>query len=369
MLGLRRILREKGHDVQLFSSTAGHPEQADFTCRGTTSSFRTILQSANPWAKKRLKSVLRSFQPDVVHVTLFLTQLSPLILPLLKDIPTVHYAVWYRLICPLGTKMLPDGSICKVPAGFVCYRNGCLPLRDWIPLTTQAAMLKRWSSAFRIVVANSEAVRHRLQTDGIPVSQVIHPGVPDFGQRSPAGESPVIGFAGRLVREKGVDTLLHAFSRILGDMPNARVCIVGDGPDLSRLRKMAVELGVAKSVDFAGHLPRDQMESLLRQSRVQAVPSLWPEPFGMTAVEAMMRGVSVVASDTAGLGEIIQDNVTGYLVPSGDPARLSDAILRLLKNSSLAETMGARARQKALERFSETVFVDQFLKLYQSIIR
>jgi hypothetical protein len=85
LLRLRDALRERGHDVRLFASNAkedGNCTPADYTCRGTTSRFRTLLQVANPWAAIGLRNVLRSFQPDVVHVKIFLTQLSPLILPL-----------------------------------------------------------------------------------------------------------------------------------------------------------------------------------------------------------------------------------------------------------------------------------------------
>src|SRR2546428_11767181 len=137
IVGMRDALRERGHDARLFASSAGGngvPSLADYTCFGTASKFRTLLQSANPWAFVALRRVLAEFQPDVVHVKMFLTQLSPLILPLLKRVPTICHVVWYRPICPLGTKVLPDGSSCYSPPGAVCYRSGCLPLRDWIPL-------------------------------------------------------------------------------------------------------------------------------------------------------------------------------------------------------------------------------------------
>ena len=96
-ISLRDGLRSRGHDARLFASSArpnGAHSQADYHCFGTTSGFRTLLQSANFWAARKLKRILAEFQPDVVHVTLFLTQLSPLILPLLKNVPSLYYAVW-----------------------------------------------------------------------------------------------------------------------------------------------------------------------------------------------------------------------------------------------------------------------------------
>jgi len=88
MLTLRKGLRLRGHDARFFTSSARPipvSSQADYECFGTTSRFRTLLQTTNPWAFWQLRRVLAEFQPDVIHVGIFLTQLSPLILPLLKD--------------------------------------------------------------------------------------------------------------------------------------------------------------------------------------------------------------------------------------------------------------------------------------------
>ena len=107
MLSLRRQLRELGHDARLFASSArplNQESQGDYHCLGTTSKFRTLLQSKNPWASQKLAKILSEFKPDVVHVRIFLTQLSPSILPLLINIPTIYHVAWYRAICPLGTK-------------------------------------------------------------------------------------------------------------------------------------------------------------------------------------------------------------------------------------------------------------------------
>jgi len=97
LLGLREGLRRQGHDARLFASSARPgpgPSSADYECVGRTTRFRTLLQTANPWAYRRLRRVLAEFRPDVVHAHIFLTQLSPLILPLLRDVPSIYHAVW-----------------------------------------------------------------------------------------------------------------------------------------------------------------------------------------------------------------------------------------------------------------------------------
>jgi len=372
LLGLRKELRRRGHDARLFSSSArtkGVPGgQADYECFGTLSSFRTMVQTANPSAYRSLKRVLAEFKPDVVHVKLFLTQLSPLILPLLRSVPSIYYVAWYRPVCPLGTKMLPDGSECTVRFGVPCYSNGCLPLHDWAPLMLQMKLWRRWRGVFRLIVTNSEATRRLLTADGIDVSAVVSHGTEVRDPRPPLSPPPTVSFAGRLVREKGVDILLHAFAKIVQELPDARLLIAGDGPERDNVHRLARKLGIVSSVDMTGHLSRDVLEQTCEAAWVQAVPSLWAEPFGIVAVEAMMRGRAVVATAGGGLSEIIRDGLTGYLVPPGDAQSLADALLKLLRDRAVADRMGAAARSDALLRFSESGFADQLLELYQHAI-
>lgn len=370
MLALRDGLRQRGHDARLFASSA-RPRQsemlADYECFGTTSRYRTLLQAANPWAFWRFREVLAEFQPDVVHVMMFLTQLSPLILPLLREVPSLYHVQWYRPVCPVGTKMLPDGTACQVPAGTVCYRNRCLPLRDWVPLMFQMKLWRRWRKAFNVIVANSEAVRRRLIDEGLAPVEVVFNGVPITSPRPPLSSSPAVAFAGRLVREKGVDVLLRAFARVVAEIPTARLLLAGDGPERKRLTKLTAELGLSATVSMLGHLSREQLERARAGAWVQCVPSRWAEPFGMVAAEAMMRGTAVVASRCGGLTEIVQDGRTGILVPPGDAEALAEALLRLLGNRELAEQMGRAGREVALARFSEGAFVDRLEQLHQEL--
>jgi glycosyltransferase involved in cell wall biosynthesis len=372
ILSLRDGLRRRGHDARLFASSAGRESGesfADYECFGTTSPFRTLLQTANPWAMRRLRKVLAEFQPDVVHVKLFLTQLSPLILPLLRKVPSLYHVAWYRPICPLGTKMLPDGEHCQTPPGLVCYRNQCLPPRDWAPLMFQMSLWRRWRNAFNLIVANSYAVRDRLIAEGIEPVEVVWNGVPIQPWRPPLSSPPMVAFAGRLVLEKGADVLLRAFARIVERLPEAQLLLAGDGPERDHLQKMIAELRISSNVNMLGHLTRQQLERYLAPAWVQAVPSRWAEPFGIVATEALMRGTAVVVTNTGGLREILQDGSAGVLVPPGDADALAEALHRLLKDRQLAERMGRAGRAVAQAKFSEAVYVDRFARLYERLCR
>lgn len=365
ILALRKNLRDRGHDARLFSSrgtlVAGSPVLSDYTCFGTNNLvLQALSKTANPSAYLGLRRVLQEFRPDVVHVRLFMWQLSPLILPLLKDLPCLYQTAIYKAICPLGTKLLPDGSLCNDPAGRACLRHGCLTPQAWPVLMLQQKLWQRWRNAFNLVVSLSHAMKSILETEGIGPIEVVHNGVPERPMRPKLSNPPTVACAGRLVLEKGVEVLLRAFARTKTLVPKARLVIAGQGVEEVNLRALAAELGVTDSVVWLGHLPRQEMEQHFDSAWVQVVPSLWAEPFGNVSTEAMMRGTAVVASNVGAQPEIVSNGTTGFLVPPNNVDALTEALLRLLINPTLAEQMGRAGRERALTHFSEDSCTEHF---------
>jgi glycosyltransferase involved in cell wall biosynthesis len=370
VLSLRDGLRQRGHEARLFASSArplGAASAADYECFGTTSSLRGLTQIANPSAFLRLRSVLRDFRPDVVHVRLFLSQLSPAILPPLGDIPAILHVAWYRPICPIGTKLLPDGTSCHEPAGKACLKHGCFPAWAWPSAMLQLNIWRHWSHVFDGIVANSETMRRRLEHAGIGPAEVIWNGVPQRPARPPLTGPPVVAFAGRLVREKGADVLLDAFAKIVRRIPEAQLLIAGAGPERIRLESQISRLHLSNSVRMLGHLSRENLESHFGEAWVQVVPSRWEEPFGIAAAEALMRGTAVVATNHGGLAEFIHHGETGLLVAPGDAEALAEALLFLFADRDRAESMGRCGRQFALSHLTEDSFVGRFLGVYSQI--
>jgi glycosyltransferase involved in cell wall biosynthesis len=250
-----------------------------------------------------------------------------------------------------------------------CYRNGCLPLRDWLPLMAQMKLWQSWRASFNLVVVETLSLRDCLAAEGIGPLEVVAPGVPVRPGRPPLQLPPTVAYAGRLVPEKGVDLLLRAFATVVRDIPEAQLLLAGNGPERPALERLVAELDLAAHVSMAGHLPRGEADRYLAPAWVQAIPSRWAEPFGLVAAEAMMRGTAVVASASGGLAEIVQDGLTGFLVAPGDVQALAGALLRLLRNRDLAEALGQAGRREALARFDEALSVDRFSQMYQTLLR
>jgi glycosyltransferase involved in cell wall biosynthesis len=371
MLSLRQGLRDRGHQVRLLSSRAqsvASPLLADYTCFGTTGKLQVISQAVNPSAYLTLRRALREFEPDVVHVRMFMWQLSPLILPLLRDRPCLYQTAVYKAICPLGTKVLPDGSACQFSVGVACWKSGCLTAQSWLPLMVQRQLWQQWRSVFDRVVALSHRMKAQLEAEGISPVEVIHNGVPERPQRPPLQDPPTVVFAGRLVPEKGVELLLRAFAQVLPQVPSARILIAGQGRDATLLQTLAIELGVSHAVTWLGHLPVAEMERQFAAAWVQVVPSQWEEPFGNVSTEAMMRGTPVIACAVGGQTEIVSDRLTGFLVAPKDVAAIAEPLLQLLSDRQLAEKMGQAGRERALTHFSEAKRTDLFIEIYQQML-
>lgn len=371
ILSLRQGLRDRGHDVRLFTSRStpvdNSPLLADYHCFGANPPLQVLSQTANLSSYFQLKRVLAEFKPDVVHVRMFLWQLSPLILPLLQPFPSLYQTAVYKAICPVGTKILPDGSPCYHTSGKVCLSKGCLTPQSWAILMIQRQLWLRWRRAFNVVVALSHRMKTRLEMEGISPVKVVYNGVSMRKMRPCLSNPPTVAFAGRLSSEKGIDILLKAFAKVISRIPDAQLLIAGQGSEEANLRHLAESLGISQNLQWLGYLTRSELENIFDCAWVQVVPSVWDEPFGNVTTEAMMRGTAVVASAVGAQPEIIEEGVTGILVPPNDVDVLSTELVSLLKNQELVEKMGTLGRKRAVENFSEDRRTERFLDIYQQL--
>ena len=152
-------------------------------------------------------------------------------------------------------------------------------------------------------------------------------------------DAVVIGYAGRLARNKGADVLLAAVALLHGQGLPVRMVLVGDGAQGSDLQAQAWRLGIGGITYFAGRVPRAGIYDAIKGFDIAAVPSR-EEGFGLSALEAMAGGMPVVASRVDALQEVVADGATGLLCPAEDPVSLADALARLVADAALRQRMG-----------------------------
>ena len=188
----------------------------------------------------------------------------------------------------------------------------------------------------------------------------------------PIADKPVSFVVGNVKTLKfcyGIDTLIRSFAIVHQRHPQTdmRLLIAGTGPDREQLIALCEELGIRHLVDFLGYIPNQQLPELYAKFDVSVSLSR-EESFGVVAVEAMSCGCPVVTSDAEGFCEVVDNNVTGFIVPKDNPAAAADAIERFIDNPKLHADMGAAARQRVAELYDWERNVDTMMDIYRRVI-
>jgi glycosyltransferase involved in cell wall biosynthesis len=226
----------------------------------------------------------------------------------------------------------------------------------------------------RLIAVSRSIVQklHHEGRDSAPIS-LIHNGVdlerydhqePCCTLREEYGlpeDGPIVGVVARLEPEKGHPTLLEAWPLVVAAVPQATLLVVGEGSRREALEAMARELGVADRVVFTGR--RDDVPAVTAALDVAVLPS-YREALGLTVLEAMALSRPVVASNVGGIPEMIDDGVTGLLVPPRDPEALAAAIVRLLRDHPLADTLARAGHDLVHERFCIELMVRAVEQIY-----
>lgn len=232
-------------------------------------------------------------------------------------------------------------------------------------------------------IAVSRAIRERAIEVGIPAEKIsinyigvdthrFVPGGPPLAERND------VLFVGRLVEKKGCRYLIEAFGQVQDRFPNARLVIVGNGPQEPRLRALAQQLGVR--VEFPGSLSPQQVRERLHHARVFCLPSITAsngdaEGLGIVLLEAQATGVPVITSARGGAEEGIVHGSTGFAYAEKDVAALRDALAALLGNDELATRFGADGRRHMVQNMDirdcvarlETIY-DHHASTYQPVV-
>jgi glycosyltransferase involved in cell wall biosynthesis len=249
-------------------------------------------------------------------------------------------------IVPAGMVAVVVGWLCRVPYVVTIHGADAYTLRGRISGLVKRVVLGR--AAAVLPVSGDIARTLELKAD-VPVlrmgvdTAVVRAAI---GQRAP---SPGLLVAiGRLADKKGIDVLLNA----LVDVPDARLEVVGDGPDRAALEAQAERLGLSDRVRFLGRQPRDGVIDALRRATAVVIPSVVGaggdmEGTPVVLCEAMAAGVAVVASALGGLEECLVDGKTGLLVPPGDVESLAGALVRVVGGEVDLEAMGLAAEEEA----------------------
>jgi glycosyltransferase involved in cell wall biosynthesis len=341
-----------GAEVSLRTLVARLGDDLDLTLIGVDRSILEWLATARPGTravlvppisnKRALGAMLatrrafRRLTPHIVHVNLF-------------EMTDARYA----LLAALSVR----GS------RVVAVEQSTLPpttrLNRWLKHQTSrrlAAHVAVGEAAARIVEHEAGLERGSVRT--------IYDGVPDVPLTPVArpGSGIIVGCLARLDPVKGLDVLLQA----VVPLTDARVLIVGDGPERARLDAQAERLGIADRIHLVGF--QANARDYLTAMDVFALPSR-TEALPLSIIEAMLAELPVVATPVGSIPEAVIEGETGFVVPPDDPDSLRGAITHLARDGELRQRLGAAGRRRAVSEFTDTEMARAYRRLYDEVAR
>lgn len=289
-------------------------------------------------------------EPSLVH----LNQLDdPDVVGFLRRQAPVVISAHTYLACTSGYHYFAPGQECQRAHGPGCVPNlpRCAHTHDPRMLPYSYRKAGRALSALAqadLAISYSTAVDRHLAINGLARRRIV-PYFPTVEAKTASGHESRrrVVFAGRIVAPKGVRTLVEAAREVQGEF-----VICGDGWQLPAMRRLARRRGLEERIRFKGWLDPDGLAQEFADASVVVVPSLWPEPFGIVGIEAFAAGRPAVASDTGGIGDWLQDGVSGILVPAGDARALAAALGALLDDPQRQAAMGAAGKATVAAKFS-----------------
>lgn len=300
----------------------------------------------------------------------------PLLLGWILRRPIVIEHHGYTASCPNGLLLYePTQSVC--PGHFLAgeYREciKCNSAQEGLLKSIAALFLsfpRRWLC--RRVSLNTPITEHVKKRLALPNSRVIYYGIPKLtcaSESTKADRSPRIpisfAYVGRLVPLKGLRVLLEAAKLVKNEGHAFRLKMIGDGPEREALERLAIESGLNSDVVFTGFATGDCLDKELADVSAVVMPSIWEETAGLAAIEQMMRGRLVIASDIGGLGEVVGE--CGLKCSPGDPVSLASCMKQVIEHPEIVDRIGAAARSRALSLFLEKRMVESHMEAYRHV--
>jgi glycosyltransferase involved in cell wall biosynthesis len=366
-----RLLQQHGHQVVTYLRSNHEIEElSGFERAGL---IRRIISASD--SKSEIERLLATFQPDLVHAHNTFMMISPSLYEACGEagVPVLQTLQNYRLLCPAAL-LFRDGHVCEECTTHGLLRSvwhGCY--RDSRPATAAVAIMLQthrnrntWADAVTGYVVATEFARQKFIDGGLPAEKIyVKPNFvdPDPGERSDSGEHAL--FVGRLSPEKGLSTLLAAWSQLATLIP---LVIAGDGPLRATLESEVARRNL-RQVTFRGRLDTNQTRSAMKQARFLVLPSLWYEGFPMVMAESLACGTPVVGSKLGAMQEVITDGRNGLHFTTGDSTDLAEKVQWAWNHPAEVAAMGREARRDYEALYTPEVNYSLLISIYEQVIR
>ena len=359
------MLRAAGHQVALLEADNRTIDGSLAVIAAAGSVFHS------PASQRRADSLLSDFRPDVLHVHNWFPLLSPSVITAAQahGVPVVQTLHNFRMVCA-NASLFRGGSICcdcigrKLPVAPVlhaCYAGSVAGSAVVTAAFAYHRFAQTWD-AVSIFIALSQFQRDLLVRGGLnPAKTVVKPNFvrDSVDGTAGSGRGGFALFAGRLVPEKGIRTLLRAWQ----ENPNLpRLKIMGDGPLASEVRERAMRL---PRVEYLGQQPKSAVAEAMRDARLLVFPSECFEPFPLTILEAIAAGTPVIAAHLPSLAELVREDETGLCFAPGDARDLARKVGMLSNATQAYRAIRLRCRAFYEQHYTESINCRLLMDIYR----
>ena len=242
-----------------------------------------------------------------------------------------------------------------------CYRNSRMASAAVASMLSVHRALGTWRRSVSRFIALSEFARAKFIAGGLPADKiVIKPNFVDSDPGIGSGRGNFALFVGRFVEEKGIGTLLAAWSRL---SVKPRLKIIGDGPLAPAVANAAAAI---REIEWLGPRSKEEVLRAMAEANVLILPSTWYEGFPLVVAEAFAAGLPIIASRIGGLAESVSDGHTGWLVSPANPDELSNVVSRVFSRPQELQAMRLRARSEFERKYTAEANYAQLLDIYEA---
>ena len=317
-----------------------------------------------------LRDYLLKVHPEVIHLHNISKYPATILLAVTKDkrAPVIESIHDYAIICPRTWNVTLKGEACADGPGIRCWQ--CLSIK-FVPRFFLGIYRIRLSRRIDAFIAASQDMKGRLESSGyknvywIPYFFDLSTSQPRLNRK----EDNRIFHVSQLAKHKGTRYLIEAMGVIVSKLPQAKLHIIGGGPEEGNLRELARSLGLERNIIFHGFIWDDKrLKEEYERASVVVIPSIWMENTPLVAYQAMASGTPLVGDNMGGITELIENGETGFLVNPREPGQIADKVVQILSDKELARKMGERAMLR-IKEFSQERHIQSILSAYEETVR
>ncbi len=323
--------------------------------------------------RREMRDIFQSVQPDIIHI--HNVQNTGVVKASFDYGPTVITTHDYRWVCPANSFFYKNTkNVCHKTCGLTCFtttlRKHCLTPRPKYAANFyhRAKWTSKHSDKFAHIITPSRGAKKRYTDGGFPEENITV--LPYFCSLKPSAQPrklpprKTITYLGRIAPNKGHEFFIKA----LGQLPEEvhGVMVGGISKDAeAELLSLAKKHGCEERLHLHGWASREEVLEIMDNTSVFVFPSLWPETLGIVGIEALSRGVPVVASDLGGVTEWCIDDETGFTVPPKDFKMIAEKVGYLLEDDQRLIKFGENGIELIKKKFLPETHIDSLIEVYK----